>query len=144
MLTQPTSLDMLQNYNSKQFMCVPTNNTSKQVFHPPFTVLKTETQRSDSAEVTQPENGNAGIPSQSSSKAYALSRFHTKEGRVALLEEHVIKPRCTSYLPSYLTSGSLSFLTCKTGTTKDPITWATAKTKWVNTYIVLRKVPGIM
>lgn len=61
MLTQPTSLDMLQNCNSKQFMCVPTNNTSKQVFHPPFTVLKTETQRSDSAEVTQPENGNAGI-----------------------------------------------------------------------------------
>ena len=39
-----------------------TNNVSKQILHHSFTVFKTETQKLDNfAELTQPENGTAGI-----------------------------------------------------------------------------------
>lgn len=75
-------------------MCV-TNNTSKQIFHPSFTVLR---------------NSNTGVCIHVSlSTRYMLSLEVTPQGHVRPFGRSVLKPRYTSYLPSHLTSRRLSF-----------------------------------
>ena len=75
-----------------------TNNVSKQILHHSFTVFKTETQKLDNfAELTQPENGTAGIWTQVSLvPRHMFFIDFSKEVGKAPLEAHVVKPRFTS------------------------------------------------
>lgn len=66
--------------------------TSKQVFHPPFSFPNWDSETFNNfAEVTQLEIGSAGGWTQASLSP-SLD-FTPMKGCVALLEEHVIKPR---------------------------------------------------
>lgn len=76
-------------------MCVLTNNTSKQIFHPSFTVLR---------------NSNTGVCMHVNLSArHMLFLDVTPQGQVWPFRRSVLNPRYTSYLPSHLTSCRLSF-----------------------------------